>query len=221
MRFEEWEPIYVRILDDFGFSRTEDERSARILDALLIGKHLCDERYISRHIAEEVTICGDATTLERQLSSLESSGTTISADGATKELMDAGIRPDIIVTDLDGDVDAQLEANRLGSLVVVHAHGDNVAALEKHVPRFEGSIAGTTQSRPFGTLHNYGGFTDGDRAVMLARHFGAKHIRLLGFDFIEPRQKVGKERAIKVRKLEWARAMIFDLNPPGTCLSIP
>jgi 2-amino-4-hydroxy-6-hydroxymethyldihydropteridine diphosphokinase len=221
MRFEDWEPVYVRILDEFGFSRIEDERSARWLEALLISKDLCDEACIRRRIMEEVTICGDALSLEADLASIGVRGTIMSADGATKELMDVGIRPDVIVTDLDGDIGSQIEANRQGALVVVHAHGDNIIAIERYVKRFDGPIAGTTQSKPSGSLFNFGGFTDGDRAVMLARHFGAKRIWLLGFDFKEPRQKGGRGREIKSRKLEWARALIFDLNPAGTCLSIP
>ncbi|MDD1755737.1 MAG: DUF115 domain-containing protein [Methanomassiliicoccales archaeon] len=221
MQFDEWEPIYARILADFGFSRSEDERSATILLDLLSGKDLCDERCISERIGEKVTVCGDAVALEDQLTSFGLSGTVISADGATKALMNAGIRPDIIVTDLDGDIGAQVEAVGLGALIVIHAHGDNVEALRNHVPRFKGRVMATTQSRPLVPLHNFGGFTDGDRAVLLARHFGAKRLRLLGFDFKEPREKEGRERAVKVRKLEWARALIFDLNPPGVCLSIP
>jgi uncharacterized Rossmann fold enzyme len=31
MRFEEWEPYYIQILDYFGFSRAEDERAAHLL----------------------------------------------------------------------------------------------------------------------------------------------------------------------------------------------
>ena len=221
MKFDEWEPIYSRVIADFGFSRSEDERSASILVGLLSGKDLCDEQCISVQMGEEVTVCGDAATLEDQLTSFGLSGTVISADGATKALMDAGIRPDIIVTDLDGDIDAQVEAVDDGALVMIHAHGDNIEALRSYVPRFKGRIMATTQSKPVGSLHNFGGFTDGDRGVLLSRHFGVKRIRLLGFDFMEPRQKEGRERAIKIKKLEWARTLIFDLNPPGVCLSIP
>ena len=35
----------------------------------------------------------------------------------------------------------------------------------------------------FANLQNYGGFTDGDRAVFIADHFKAKKIFLIGFDF--------------------------------------
>ncbi len=221
MRYEDWEPIYLSIIDEFGFSRSEDERCAHLLERLIIDKKLCDELCISRRIGAEATVCGDSPSLERDLSSLSLKGTIISADGATRRLMDEGIRPDIIVTDLDGELSSQIEANRRGALVVVHAHGDNIATIKERVTGFEGPIVGTTQAAPFGQIFDFGGFTDGDRAVILARHFGSKRINLIGFDFKEPRHKEGRELAIKLRKLEWARYLIFDLNPPGTCLSIP
>ena len=43
----------------------------------------------------------------------------------------------------------------------------------------------TTQSAPFGEVHNFGGFTDGDRCVFLADHFAATRIILCGFNFTE------------------------------------
>jgi hypothetical protein len=74
---------------------------------------------------------------------------------------------------------------------------------------------GTTQSRPFGRLHNFGGFTDGDRAVLMARHLGAP-TRLLGFDFDTPRLKEGRDVEVKKRKLAWARRLICDTDSAGT-----
>ena len=44
-------------------------------------------------------------------------------------------------------------------------------------------VIGTTQIEPISDVYNFGGFTDGDRAVFLAEHFGAKEIELVGFDF--------------------------------------
>jgi uncharacterized Rossmann fold enzyme len=42
---------------------------------------------------------------------------------------------------------------------------------------------GTTQSIPEGKLYNFGGFTDGDRAIFLAVELGAEKIFLAGMDF--------------------------------------
>jgi len=89
------------------------------------------------------------------------------------------------------------------------------------VPRFRGPIVGTTQSTPFDGRRNYGGFTDGDRAVELARHFGARRVNLLGFDFENPRRAEGKDLERKRRKLKWARKIIFERNPIQVFLWTP
>ncbi|HWQ19331.1 MAG TPA: hypothetical protein VN455_06085, partial [Methanotrichaceae archaeon] len=62
---------------------------------------------------------------------------------------------------------------------------------------------GTCQCRPPEGLFNFGGFTDGDRCVFLARHFGAGSIRLIGFDFSDPGVTPRKSK-----KLGWARRLI-------------
>lgn len=210
MDFEEWEPIYDRIADEFGFSRQADEEAARLLNDLLAKKDTYPLELLRRKLSGGVTVCGNAPGLEEELSSANLSGTVIAADGATSALMHvAGRVPDIIVTDLDGDVADQLAASAQGAIVVIHAHGDNMDALRRYVPRFQGKIVGTTQSRPFGRLHNFGGFTDGDRAVLMARHLGAT-VRLIGFDFETPRPKEGRDDETKRRKLSWARRLISE-----------
>ena len=64
---------------------------------------------------------------------------------------------------------------------------------------------GTTQTNPFNKIQNFGGFTDGDRAVFLASYFGAKKVILFGMDF---GKKIGRQsrtessdRKIKLKKL--------------------
>ena len=44
-------------------------------------------------------------------------------------------------------------------------------------------VLGTTQSVPVGNLYNFGGFTDGDRAMFLAIELGAREMVLAGMDF--------------------------------------
>ena len=86
--------------------------------------------------------------------------------------------------------------------MVVHAHGDNLDALNRYVPKLE-KIIGTVQCRPPSGLYNFGGFTDGDRCVFLAQELCATSIKLVGFDFddegVTPRKK---------RKLAWAKRLI-------------
>lgn len=64
-------------------------------------------------------------------------------------------------------------------------------------------MVGSTQTVPLANVHNFGGFTDGDRCVFLAQEMGASAIVLIGFDFSDPHVN-----AIKMKKLEWARKLI-------------
>jgi len=106
----------------------------------------------------------------------------IVADGATKALIENHIKPDIVVTDLDGDISFLRKAERVGAIIVVHSHGDNIEELKKIVPTLR-RVIGTTQVMPVENVYNFGGFTDGDRCVFLADEFGAEEIVLVGMEF--------------------------------------
>ena len=106
----------------------------------------------------------------------------IAADGATEMCLDLGIIPDFVVTDLDGDYESLVRADSGGSIMVVHAHGDNYEKISSRVP-YLNNVIGTTQNFPLTNVYNFGGFTDGDRSVSLAVEFQAKEILLLGMDF--------------------------------------
>jgi uncharacterized Rossmann fold enzyme len=218
--FLEWEPYYLKIVREFGFSVEADERAAKELVDLCRGKDICVPECLRGRIGKEVTVLGHAPKLERALRTQKLRGTVIAADGATTSLLnELGKVPDIIVTDLDGNVPDQLSANAQGAVVVVLGHGDNREAITKYVPWFSGLVTPTTQGRPFPGVYNFGGFTDGDRAVILARHMGAETIHLLGFDMMDPRPKGGKSPSVKLRKLEIAKELIWGLNPPTVRLS--
>ena len=104
------------------------------------------------------------------------------ADGATEMLLKLGVIPDFVITDLDGHHESLVSANMKGSVMVIHAHGDNTEKINSSVSDFR-NIIGTTQSFPLSNVFNFGGFTDGDRVVFLADHFLAKEIILVGMDF--------------------------------------
>lgn len=110
----------------------------------------------------------------------------IAADTAVKPLVLNGLIPDIIVSDLDGDLDSLMYAADKGSILVVHAHGDNIDRVMEYVPLFMENnyrIIGTTQVEPLGGIVNYGGFTDGDRAVYLALHHDPARLIIGGMDY--------------------------------------
>ena len=208
MDFDAWEPYYERILKDFGFSRKEDERAAKALDERLTGMRIEPEALAAVLYGKAVSVAGNAPSLGKEMHRLTK--VVIAADEATSTLLAGDRLPDVIVTDLDGRVEDQLEANRRGAIAVVHAHGDNIPAIERWAGRFEGRTMATTQSRPLPRVHNFGGFTDGDRGVFLADAMGARSIRLVGFDFEHPNRK-DRPAAVKKRKLDWAFILIESI----------
>lgn len=204
MEFEEWEPIYQEIVDYFGFDREEDEKAAEVLAGLLPRDDL---PLLAEAIGgKDVCVCGNAPTLGREIPLV--SGVVLAADAAAFVLYSHGIRPDAIFTDLDGATDEFVSMNREGTVIVIHAHGDNVPLLRHWVPRFGGPVVGTTQGRPLHHVHNFGGFTDGDRAVFAAQSLGAASITLLGFDLDDTRVD-----PIKRAKLAWARRLLGQILP--------
>lgn len=203
MKFEDWESFYESILDEFGYEREDDRCSAQILDRHLEASAV-DKLDVMRD--EFVAVVGDAPSLEP--SQVPEDAFVVSADAASERLADAGVGSDVIVTDLDGAPRYAAEASHEGIVVVVHAHGDNIDALERWLPEFDASnVVGTTQTDPdrYDTLHNFGGFTDGDRGVFLADEFDADEIRLVGFEF---EAATGEKR----KKLCWARKLISEVE---------
>ncbi len=183
MNFEDWEPLYLEIVSELGLDRGKDEEAAGVLaslsprDDVALFETLCRGR--------TVTVCGNAPCLEQDLPLVR--GTVFAADAAAEVLFAYGKRIDAVFTDLDGATDLFPQLNRDGSIMVVHAHGDNIPLLRYWVPRFAGPFVATTQTRPRPGVHNWGGFTDGDRAVFAAHALGAREVRLAGFDLDDPR----------------------------------
>ena len=126
--------------------------------------------------------------------------------------MAMGIRPDVVVTDLDGDIGPQLEASSGGALTFIHAHGDNQDLVRTYAGLFRGPVILTTQSTPENTVFDFGGFTDGDRAVCIAQEFGVRRVLLEGFDYDDPMPKEGSDPAVKLRKLAWAKRIVESLS---------
>ncbi len=209
MDFQEWEIHYDSILKEFDFERYRDEESARLLDSLMESRHVDTIIQDFDVLIRNKIVAVIGAKYEHLSADVD---TVIAADCATSELLLQGTFPDIIVTDLDGNIDDLLRANDQGTILVIHAHGDNIDNIRRWVPEFRGRVLGTTQSKPFGSLHNFGGFTDGDRAVFLAEHFHARKILLSGFDFTNPVEKPGTDIEVKRRKLQRAEKLIHELS---------
>jgi len=202
-----WLPFYEEISIEFGYSRERDFECAGLLNSFLEPPDLGRlETVIS---GRTVNIFGVGPSLER-LKSIPT-GINIACDGASSFLLEKGVVPDIVVTDLDGRIDDLLSSDREGALIVLHAHGDNQNRVAKHGPKFK-NLFGTTQTETFGNLLNFGGFTDGDRAVFLTEHFKPSLIRLYGMDFDSPpgRYSFTEPDAVEVKKkkLKWAKKLV-------------
>lgn len=211
MDFATWEPFYLRILEDFGFSREADEAVAAELDRILGGRRARTDELRPLLEGRAVVVAGNGPHVARDLARVK--GVLVTADEATSAALEKGLQPALLVTDLDGNVEDQLKANAAGTIAVVHGHGDNGPAVRKWAPRFTGTTLATTQSKPIGGLQNFGGFTDGDRAAFLADHFGAAEIRLVGWDFEQPNAK-DRDVRLKQRKLDWAYILLQNLGRP-------
>lgn len=177
-----WNGRYVEIVREFGYSRQLDYEAGIILDSVLGGT--VSDRTMTGLIRDKALfVVGAGTSLGASIPVLKKFKDTIKivADSAAKPLIDRNIVPDIVVTDLDGDEDALRKCDSMGTILAVHAHGDNISRL--HIAASFKRCLGTTQSRQYGVVRNFGGFTDGDRSVFLASYFGARRIILLGMDY--------------------------------------
>jgi uncharacterized Rossmann fold enzyme len=207
MNFREWEPVYERILGDFGFDRAADERARDVL-ADLLREDSPRMLRACRLEGETVAVAGAGPSLERETAVAAGADRVFAASTATDRLREAGVDVDWMVTDLDKNPETVRVLTAEGVPVAVHAHGDNVAALETHVPTFTAdAVLPTTQAAPAGPVVNPGGFTDGDRAAFLADHLGADELVFPGWDFDDPSVSPTKRR-----KLAWAERLLAWLE---------
>ncbi len=221
MRYETWAPQYERLRSDLGFAWDRERASADRLAELLPLPYRADPlaRIVPLLRGRDVIVVGLAPGAGPpplwKLPATDPTPALVAADGAAATCLGAGLVPSVVATDLDGPVPAEIEANRRGSLVLVHAHGDNRPAIDEWVPQFPAALAGSWAGPPREALIDVGGFTDGDRAAYLADHAGARRILLWGFDFEEVEETDPAARERKRAKLRWARELLGFLAANG------
>ncbi len=211
MNLRRWMALYREIERDFSFSREREVQARDMLSAIL-GDDFLKLGDIGNLIGSDVYVVGASPNLEREVEVITESYPIISADEASVYLYEIGLTPTIVLTDLDGDVEKLAE---IPAVFGIHAHGDNIHRLHlasRFIRRF-----GTTQIDPIWNVYNFGGFTDGDRCVFLSYYYGAR-IHMVGFDFDNPREKLGKDMSIKRKKLKWARRLINELQAEGASI---
>ena len=188
--------IYEHIVRELNINPDRDREAARILSRIIC-KHTCDIDEVKKILTgfNAVIVFGAGPSLQLDVETAVSLGIlnkvgVVAADGAACALLSSNITPHVVVSDLDGPRECLLKACKHGSFMFIHAHGDNIPLIKEIVPLLlSGKILGTTQTEEIECIRNFGGFTDGDRAVLLCDALGCKRIILAGMDFGE---KVGR-----------------------------
>lgn len=198
MKLEKWLPIYYRILEDFGFSKEEDEKAAKLMHGL--GKEKLLNSSVVRKVIEGKSVAVIGLSIkEKEFRSINEEVKITAGKTLLKiRKFSPSFVPEIHVTDMEErELIKKLDRK---CILVLHAHGDNIDLIRSVVPEISGFIA-TTQSVPFNRVYNFGGFTDGDRAVCMAKEMGANVINIYGFNFKET-------SGIKKKKLRWAEKIL-------------
>lgn len=223
-----WPARYAGLRREFGISEARDRAAARLLDSALADPAPLSELRAALG-GRAAFVAGAGPSLGDALPHIGRfpRAAVVAADSALGALLGAGVRPDVVVTDLDGDPAALRAAGRAGALMVVHAHADNAGALPAAAGL--GRCLGTSQCAPVGRLHNFGGFTDGDRCAFAAEAAGASSIVLFGMDLGGPVGPLSgtapADEGAKLRKLRaagrllgwlagWARAGLYTASGP-------
>jgi len=217
INLKEWWPWYNKIINTFGYDRSKDQLAADVLSRLISPRAIDPKQLKILLSSQSVLVFGAGPSLEEDLQQIAKENllkkcAIISADGATTALLKvAKVVPSVVVTDLDGKINDLLRADSLGSVMVVHGHGDNIDRLRKYVPSFK-SVVGTTQAEPRPNVYNFGGFTDGDRSVFLAIVMGARLVALAGMDLGRVVGKYSKKQLrsveVKISKLKICKELL-------------
>ena len=193
-----WWPLQDEINSHFGFSKSREKVSSRLISRLYKAEGNLSEIIFNR----EVTIVGAGISANESIPT----GVLIAADGAVSACLKRELIPDIIVTDLDGNLPDIIFANNKGSKIVVHAHGDNLSRLFEFSKKIQ--VISLTTTYPSPNTDCWGGFTDGDRALMMSLSYDASSVNLVGFKFEKVGDYTGKYSPKKLQKLSWARKIL-------------
>ncbi|MFB6126875.1 MAG: 6-hydroxymethylpterin diphosphokinase MptE-like protein [Halolamina sp.] len=205
MQFRDWEPVYKRVLGDFGYSRAADERARDLLGTMVTR---FDRSLLTDIAGAEVVVAGAGPSLSAGVEEAAAADVVVAASAAAERLRTAGVNVDVMVTDLDKTPGTARELTEAGVPVAIHAHGDNLEELQTHVTSMNADyVVPTTQASPSGPVRNFGGFTDGDRAAFLADAFGAEQLTFVGWDFDDPTLDEDKDQ-----KLRWAARLLHWLE---------
>ena len=175
-----WWKFQDEINSQFNFSEVREEIAARLVSRLNYTKSSLQSSFVNREFV------------------LVGAGLTESDTLPEKNL----------IGDLDGYIPDILWASQNGSRIIIHAHGDNLARVSLYSNQINPECITTTY--PSSHTSCWGGFTDGDRSVMMCLSLGSKSVKLVGFNFEEVGTFTGEYSPRKLEKLQWAKKIINE-----------
>ena len=168
--------------------------------------------------AVRIVVIGAAVSAEK-LRSYDEETVFVAADGAVGALDDYS-QLACVVSDLDG-ANYLDDAAAHGQIIVVHAHGDNMVQWQNKIPKWSQFdlppplILSHQVNQIIPGMYNFGGFTDGDRALCFILSLGvdAEKIELVGFNL----ERVGQWSGVtnpekKMQKLQWMGRIVSELG---------
>lgn len=221
--------LYKRILADMWFEY-ENEWDAS-LSACLIARSadLREPIDVFEELASMVSgkdsyVLGAGPSLLYGKPRLRRGDIVFCADGACSAV-DGEDLVVISVTDLDGGVEPADKVYSMGGYIVLQIHGDNYRSIALNmdlIRKWRERIVITVQTVPPCSLVSViPGFTDGDRAYLLALLLGVRRITSIGMDLLSETstgfsKKIYGEHSYstpnKLRKLRWAYRIIDSLE---------
>lgn len=211
----------------FGWSEADDIDSALQLRDALHDHELWNSLHRENSLGEvkeallkasRVVVIGAAVSAE-DLLSYDDKTVFVAADGAVGALPNYS-QLICVVSDLDGANHLD-DAAAHGQTILVHAHGDNMNHWQDRIVQWSrlesppSLILSHQVNQIIPEMHNFGGFTDGDRALCFILSIGvANHkIELVGFNLERVGQWSGVTNAEKkMQKLEWMGRIVSELG---------
>ena len=232
MNWLDWKPYYAKVIFDLGLDESKDYVVTTSFANLLKQNHPNGFYDVLNKIKEKKIskswIFGAGPSLEQDFVIFKKfyaiqSDLIVGVDGACLFLIENEIYPDVIFSDLDGSLETLLTCLAHVSILILHAHGDNFDIEPDYYPKYTSfSLLPTVQTKPYEPyLFNFGGFTDGDRAIAgILDWFSNVDIILLGFTFGNLQGKYSKPTKLKnhvqasdfkLKKLAFAKEFIAKL----------
>ena len=220
--------VQSEVREAFGWSEHDDTDSAELLLRTLEGHALWSpekreatlEHLQQRLVnAERVVLLGAAVEPSELHRFNDTRAVFVAADGAVGALQSYESLA-CVVSDFDGaeHLDKAAEA---GQTIIAHAHGDNSSQWKRILTKWQehsqppSLVLSHQVTKELSGMYNFGGFTDGDRALCFVLSMGVapEKVELVGFSTM----KIGAWSAtttpsLKMQKLEWMKRIVSELG---------